>query len=137
MPTGEILIQRFRELHLAYGRAHNSHKDGFREANIELFILAQAIGALYAPGVQQSLNETRRAIVKDLLTGPQRLTMIDAVMAPVGKRKVNYVWSDYQITPEISVDPELLGRVVSHKLTRKLLKTQRLQISLVLRACLL
>ncbi|MGH9426568.1 MAG: hypothetical protein ACRD2L_09755 [Terriglobia bacterium] len=135
------LIQRFRELAISTqaqgSRQHGRHaarmKVGQVEAQIEMFLIAQAICALTQPKLQESLDKTRAAIVAEIVGYKHDLSSADAVVTPADHLKcLRWSWRDYQITPEVSHDPELAGRVVSYRLVTKLRHLHKAQVRVVL-----
>lgn len=127
------LILRFRELYRAFGRTSLTAKPGYDQAQIELYILAQALGSLYAKQTQDQLNACRREAMQQLMGELKKLRYSDAVMAPVNTNRRRMNWADIQITPEVTMDLRLIGRVVDNKLVAKLNALRRKQISQILR----
>lgn len=125
------LIERFRSLHNEFGRTLHIKRYGFRRAQIELFQLAQAIAQIHCPRIQQELTDVRTEIMEELTNGLDHISFSDAVMAP--STCTRHLWSDYQITPEVSIDPRLTGRIVNRKLVVRLSALRRRQIAFVLK----
>jgi len=127
-------IARFRELRSVYGHLpHRGKTDEVRRlhrvAHTEMFYLAQLITSLVAPVLQAELDATRREIMEQI-----RL----AIKVPVGARMIArqyspsaIIWSEFQITPEVSFDPGVNNSAVLRPLVRRLMKLLRTQVATV------
>lgn len=133
------LIETFRNLHFQFGSARDWDKPYFRQANIDMFHLAQAICTLYHPLIQVELDKQRKLIVEEFAAQTLKGKWLAgaSIMAPQGMgqpiSRKQMIWSDFQITPEISCDPNLTGRVINRALTYKLNKLLRKQTTTVRR----
>lgn len=130
----EISIGRFRALRQHYGHLPRQRRtleliEQYRMAQVEMFHLAQVICSLVDPTLQLELDTIRREIMQQ----------IDLhIKVPTGARVVTkrttpgqLTWSEYQITPEISVDPTITGNAVLFPLLRRLRVALRAQVGLV------
>lgn len=129
----EIAVHRFKELR-TYGHLPRRGRtpemlNQFYNAQIEMFYLAQKICMLTAPHIQIELDAIRRQIVEQIEL---------SIKAPVGARVVtqrvrtcNYIWSEYQLTPEFATDPGITGNVVLAPLLKKLKAALRAQVAQV------
>ncbi len=132
------LTTEFRTLNTRYHRLHrhsplNEHLE-FTRAQVELWQLAQAICALREPALQSHLDQTRRKIMEEL-----RKLKHGGAAVRVVKYARRMRWYDFQLTPEISIDPGLTGRVTNQRNLnelRRLLCKQRMLISEVTHGCL-
>jgi len=130
----EEAIARFKELRGRHG--HLSRQDRseyavrcFHTAQVEMYQLAQVICMLLTPAIQIELDEVRREIMEQ----------IDLkIKVPTGARvttkripKSSLLWSEFQITPEISVDPTITGNMVLRPLLKRLKGLLRAQCSTV------
>lgn len=130
----QLAIARFRELrgkwgHLPVRGRTPEIKRLFNAAQVEMFYLAQVICDSLDPAIQHALDETRREIVEQIELG---------IKVPTGARVVtkriangNFIWSEFQITPELAVDPSITGNAVLHPLLKKLRALLRAQVATV------
>ena len=102
----------------------------YEQAQVEMFYLAQAICSQVDPALQQELDSVRREIVEQLNLH---------IKVPTGARIVtkkvrsSIAWSDYQLTPEMMVDPTITGNAILYPLLKKLKALLRTQVSTVTR----
>jgi hypothetical protein len=130
----EVSISRFRALRQRYGHLPRQRRtpesiEQFRMAQVEMFHLAQVICGLVNPALQLELDTTRREIMQQIDLN---------IKVPTGARVVTkrttpgqLTWYEYQITPEISVDPTITGNAVLFPLLRRLRVALRTQVGLV------
>ena len=130
----EQAVARFKELRGRHGHLSRQDRSAhavrcFQAAQVELYQLAQVICMLLTPAIQIELDEVRREIMEQLDL---------RIKTPVGARvvtkripKSNLLWSEFQITPEISVDPTITGNMVLRPLLQKLKGLLRAQCSTV------
>ena len=104
-------------------------KHAFHTAQVEMFQLAQLICMMIRPDVQVELDSVRREIVEQI--GMH-------IKAPIGARVVtkripdsHLLWSEFQLTPEIAVDPTITGNVVLLPLLKRLKALLRAQVGCV------
>lgn len=125
------LAEEFARLHRLYGTVRARLKPDFYARNVELYHWAQVIGALQAPRVQQELDACRRQVMNIIVEQEHgALRHDDGVFAPALDR-TRWTWMDYQITPEVSHDPALLGRICDKRLVKRLQQALHLQIKAV------
>jgi hypothetical protein len=124
-----ILCARFQELTKHFSHLPRNNRDATRrrlyvQAQEELFRLAQAICELADPAVQARLEEVREEAMAQV-----RLH----VRVPTGARVVTerprrpLSWVDFQITPEITVDPHIAGSAVLSPILKRLKLALRAQ----------
>lgn len=130
----EAAITRFRELRQHHGHLPRRHKTDdmvrqFHAAQVEMFNLAQVICMLVAPATQLELDAIRREIMEQIELN---------IKVPTGARVVtrriptgHLLWSEYQLTPEITVDPSITGNAVLFPLLQRLKVLLRAQVGLV------
>lgn len=130
----EISIARFRGLrqnyaHLPRQRRTPERIEQFRMAQVEMFNLAQVICTLIDPQLQLRLDTVRREIMQQIDLN---------IKVPTGARVEtkrttlsHLVWYEYQLTPEIAVDPTITGNAVLFPLLRRLKACLRAQVGLV------
>lgn len=94
-----------------------------------MFNIAQMICSLVDPGLQLDLDTCRREIIQQIELN---------IKVPTGARVVtrritnsNLIWSEFQLTPEISVDPGITGNAVLFPFLRRLKALLRAQVGLV------
>jgi len=116
----------------AHSPGRNASPDArrhFDQAQIELFYLAQAICAILNPEVQLRLDLLREEIMAQL-----RLQLrTSATGAAVVRRKVTRptLWWEYQITPELTHDPTIVGSAVLRPYVTKLKQALRDQAAVI------
>ena len=126
------LIETFVQLHNMFGSVRKAYLPSYRSANVQLFHLAQAIGTVYLPTTQMSLDMWRRRAMEQLVElAIKQIGMIEGVMYP--DKQARWTWMDYQITPEVACDPGLTGRVVSSSVVTGLARAHKAQVQGVLR----
>jgi len=130
----DMAIARFRELRGKHGHLPRNGRTPevirhFHAAQVEMFNIAQLICFLVGPEVQLELDATRREIIEQIELN---------IKVPTGARVVtkripmgHLLWSEFQLTPEISVDPNITGNAVLFPLLKKLKGLLRAQCSLV------
>lgn len=116
-------ITRFRELRGKHG--HLSRQDRseyaircFHVAQVELFNLAQMICMLVDPPIQLELDAVRREIMEQI-----ELNIKVPTGARVETKRIytsRLLWSEFQLTPEIAVDPTIAGNAVLFPLLKRL-----------------
>jgi len=101
----------------------------FEAAQVEMFNLAQLICEIAAPATQYRLEEVRREIIEQIHL---------AIKVPTGARVVTkripndtLTWSEFQLTPEIAVDPSITNNAVLFPLLHELKHLLRTQCGLV------
>lgn len=115
------LKEEFARLHWLYGpRAFR--KPEFYAMNVQLFHYAQVLCTMHAPRIQAELDQVRKDIMEMLVEQMiERLQLSDAILAPAPiVQRQRWTWLDYQITPEVSHDPNMTGLVCSRTLTLQL-----------------
>ena len=130
-----ILLERFSYLSARYTHppGRNASEDArrhFNTAQRELFNLAQAICAILNPEVQLRLDLLREEIMAQL-----SLELRAPTGAAVVRRKHPrpILWWEFQITPEVTHDPTIVGNAVLRPYVNKLKQALRDQAA-VLRA---
>lgn len=113
-PPIDDVVHHFVELSRRFSHPPTS-KGSFRaiyqSRQVDLYHLAQVITARVFPDVQSNLDQCRRVIMDELTKGPCHSSVIGLIPRNVPSRFVR--WNEYQITPEISFDPSVTGRVAS------------------------
>jgi hypothetical protein len=128
------LLNQFYYLskHYAHAPGRNAtaaDRRHFDQAQIELFQLAQAICAIVNPEVQLRLDLLREEIMAQL-----RLALkTSATGAVVVRRKAARptLWWEYQITPELTHDPTIVGSAVLRPYVTKLKQALRDQAAAI------
>jgi hypothetical protein len=129
----QLAIARFKELRQTHGHLPRNRTvdmvHQFHAAQVEMFNLAQVICMLTEPGIQLELDATRREIIEQIELN---------IKVPTGARVVtkriasgHLLWSEFQLTPEIAVDPTITGNAVLFPYLRKLKALLRAQCGLV------
>lgn len=144
----EKAIRRFKSLHSVYSKQTRTHQRTIHHseqfllhryhAHEEMFRLAQYIAKHKFPALQDELESARRAAIKALETtiSTTHGTKVyqhgtkgqSAYMRPKKYTLATIVWSDIQITPEISSDFNLAGKVIPHIVAKRLIVALRRQI---------
>jgi hypothetical protein len=129
----EMAIARFRELHQQHGHLPRSSRHRtpdmlrqFHAAQCEMFHLAQVISMLVDPKTQLELDNVRREIMEQIELNIKVPTGARVETKQLGTGQL--IWSEFQLTPEIAVDPTITGNAVLWPLLRRLkalLRTQR------------
>jgi hypothetical protein len=97
-------------------------------SQIEMFYLAQAICSQHAPIIQENLNNARRKVIEEINLGP---TDVGGQVTP--SRQTNFHrWSDFQITPEFSLDPFVTGKYISKGAITRLRQAHKEQVQAVI-----
>jgi hypothetical protein len=131
--TLQLAIARFRELRQRHGHlprnrtADMAHQ--FHAAQVEMFNLAQVICMLVDPAIQLELDATRREIMEQI-----ELNIKVPTGARVETKRItsgHLIWSEFQLTPEIAVDPTITGNAVLFPFLRRLRALLRAQVGLV------
>ena len=129
-----LLLDQFYYLskHFAHSPGRNATpaaRRHFDQAQIDLFQLAQAICAIVNPEVQLRLDLLREEIMAQL-----RLALKTcATGAVVVRRKAMRptLWWEYQITPELTHDPTIVGSAVLRPYVKKLKEALRDQAAAI------
>jgi|SRR5580765_475536 len=133
--TLDPYIERFRQLAKTWtrppigGRREKQMlRIQFLMAQLEMYILAQAICRKHAPAIQDELDETRCQVMAEL---KKQTSSHTSIVKPY--KSVSHIrWSDFQITPEVAGDSELTGLLVSHSTAKRLRKAHREQVKKVM-----
>jgi hypothetical protein len=131
-PNAEMLddlIQRYLELYRRHGHTHKGDdRRQFDKAQRELWALAQAICKLTHPKIQSELDAARRDAVAQINLHIEHASPI--VVSPRPKQRP-ISWTEFQLTPELSVDPQTTGACVSIDVAKRLRFAHKNQISAV------
>jgi hypothetical protein len=135
MDNLEMAIEKFRFLSHSYGSVRQIRKDGYLEAQVELYHLAQFIGSHTCPAIQKDLERARRDAMEQLVKFEfDHLATADSIFAPAKcQNDRRWTWVDYQITPEVAGDPNLTGRIVTKDVTIRLQQALKAQVRAILR----
>jgi hypothetical protein len=127
----EIILQRYLELHSRYGHTPRRHEERpqFDQAQRELWVLAQAICKLAFPKIQSELEAAQRDAIAQIRLHIEHATPV--VVHP-RRRQRPVIWSDFQLTPELSLDPTTTGACVTTDVAKRLHKAHKHQVSTVL-----
>lgn len=129
-----LLKERFQYLqkkwdHIPRGRSSELERISRFMGQVEMFYLAQAICSRSHPELQQELDQLRRDVMDEVNNGPLEAT---GGIYPTQVRQSHH-WTDFQLTPELALDPALTGRFVSAGKIRRLNQILKLQIQTVLK----
>jgi hypothetical protein len=129
-----ILLDRFLYLSARFthppGRnATDVARAHFDQAQRELFNLAQAICALANPTVQRKLDLLREEIMVQLGLELRTRATGASIMRRSHPRPI--LWWEYQITPELSHDPTIVGNAVLKPYVKKLKEALRAQAAVI------
>jgi hypothetical protein len=94
-----------------------------------MFNLAQMICMLTKPDIQLELDAVRREIIEQI-----RLNIKVPTGARVETKRIpagHLLWSEYQLTPELTVDPNITGNAVLFPLLTRLKALLRAQAGCV------
>ena len=110
-----IAVERFTELSRHFAHPPGRHgtpeqRRHYTQAQLELWNLAQTICGMLNPQVQSELDSARRELVSQL-SRCVRTPVTGALVIPCKRTRPLY-WRDIQITPEITLDPDLSGLAV-------------------------
>jgi len=107
-----------------------SLEDKLRE-QIEMWQLAQALCASHQPALQASLDDVRREIMSHVSRNEIVIEDRPGEFTSLAKHKMHCLWTDFQITPEVTIDSRLRGHLIPGVLVTRLLDLHRQQIRLV------
>jgi len=96
-----------------------------------MYNIAQALCAAEAPEVQHELDAVRREIVDQVSRNRPVVEPSPGVFTPLPKKIKQCDWTDFQLTPEITISPLVAGHLVPRDLVNRLLKLHRMQVSVV------
>lgn len=106
--------------------------------NVELFNIAQGIGSLTVPDIQQTLDDLRRAVLAEINNqqkvhdfSPRLHQGHPVAFTPRGFKYTK--WEDIQITPEFAFDSTITGLKISSRLAKKLIVAHKMQIASIIR----
>jgi hypothetical protein len=125
----DSILQRYFELHSRFGHSpRRGDRSQFREAQRELWALAQAICKITHPKIQAELEAAQRDAIAQI-----RLHVEHAGPAVVHPRRRQrpILWSDYELTPEFSLDPTTTGACVTKDVAKRLREAHKHQVSAV------
>jgi len=128
------LLDRFYHLTRRYAHppGRNASADArrhFDQAQIELFHLAQAICALLNPEVQLRLDLLREEIMAQLRL--ELRTCATGAFVVRRKHPRPVLWWEYQITPELTHDPTIVGNAVLRPYVSRLKTALRDQAAVI------
>lgn len=128
-----ILVARFHELDQRF--KHPGRRDSAEQrrlyslAQTELFNIVQALVGLAHSCVQRDLTKTRQEIVAQL-HAHLKSSATGAAMRQLPQR-IPLRWYEIQLSPEITIDPSLLGNAVLPEDLKKLKQQLRAQHALI------
>jgi hypothetical protein len=131
-----ILCDRFHALSKQYGHAPRGRTTPevrrlYNHAQTELFQLAQAICKIANPEIQANLEVARSEIMEQVRVHVKVATGARVV----SERPIRAVaWYDFQITPEISFDPNITGNAVLRDELKRLKAALRAQYGVLMHA---
>lgn len=130
----EAALDRFKILRNSYGHLPRRGRTlemlrCFDAAQVEMFQLAQLICALIAPQVQADLDNVRREIMELIELNIKAETGARVVTKKIASSHM--VWYEFQLTPEIAVDPTITGNAVLGNLLPRLKAALRQQVTRV------
>jgi len=124
------LIARYSELQRRFGHAPRRPEDRrhFDNAQRELWALAQAICQLTYPHIQHELDAARRDVMAQVNL---HIENAGPVEVRPHKQKRPITWPEFQLTPELSIDPTITGACVTIEVAKRLQKAHKLQVQMV------
>ena len=99
----------------------------FNIAHIELFYIAQAIGAIYASDEQQALDAARRQAMREM----ESSTSKDVLVKPTRRIVKAIRWTEYLLTPELDSSPTLSFKTLTKATATRLKRAHRAQVQAV------
>lgn len=123
-------ITRFKDLSRAYAHSPGRHGSPearrlYYQAQLELWRLAQLIVGVTHPDIQLALDTVRRSISAQLSCALK--TPVTGASVRTSKIYRPLHWQDYQLTPELSIDPTIGGSAVLRQDLKKLKELLRSQ----------
>lgn len=127
----DAILHRYRELSACYGHAPRraAERPAYDNAQRELWALAQAICQLTQPTIQAELDAARRDAIAQIRLHVERVSPVAVYPRP---RQRPVPWTEFQLTPELSVDPSTTGACVTTDVARRLHRAHKLQVSIVI-----
>lgn len=135
----EQAIAHFRYLNTTFrpiagrrGQLSNAQVEEFRQAQQEMYRLAQVICRIVAPAIQEELDQVRRDIAEELRDGPEDRGYF--VKPTLRGNTHRFRWFEHQLTPELSASRAITGKFVSKRNTQRLIRAHKAQVQAVSRA---